>query len=544
MVNIQNIHRKVPMMFRAQTRGRCQLNYLPGNNVQPDVIHWAEQWIERASSKIPEFDQGVQSRSYDINWRFVTNAGQDDGIIRPVIGANGIPFFPGSSMKGAFARACDSKERERYCGRDLGDGDFAPGILRFQGGYPGDDSWSENLIDIVHPQQNWQVQSSDHGGAFPMISLYKPTLNFGISSTIDLDKDEWERVWQIWEKALSKGIGCRVSAGYGQPRRTSQPILYATELKGEGIAPKLLDGSAEFRPNIFRAGIRGHALRIFGGLTDANSAQRAVEQLFGGTENDGGTFGLLCMRFRERELDLDSFGNGNWAVPTYEVKGRLSWMLTKPLGQDHANKLLALIKFLNRFAMVLGGFGRSWRRSDHRLFYPGYYNQNQQKPLIGCHWQWQEETSLKNDISVLETSHLGIFIDRGLNVAKEWLQLQGYPTNQYANNWREAWHRDKVQVWGRLADDREDSRAISWLHGPYRNNETIYHTNVTGSMGQVGRLWHRMYCKRHPKEYRYTRQYLEFLTIFPDQSNQSDNFLDYLQHPDSGFKKLWPTQRG
>jgi CRISPR-associated protein Cmr6 len=33
-----------------------------------------------------------------------------------------------------------------------------------------------------------------------------------------------------------------------------------------------VDGTGEFRPNVFRAAIRGHALRIFGGLTDERTA--------------------------------------------------------------------------------------------------------------------------------------------------------------------------------------------------------------------------------------------------------------------------------
>jgi len=560
MVNIQNnqritdIHKKVPLMFQAQINGRCQLNYLVQNR-EPDSLRWVNEWTERASKQVPQFDEKVQSRSYIINWRFITNAGQDDGIIRPVIGARGIPFFPGSSMKGAFSRACSKEQRERYCGKNLGNGDFAPGILRFQGGYPADNSWTNKMLDVVHPQQTWQVQSLRHGGAFPMISLYKPTMNFGISSTIDLAEDEWNTIWEIWEKAFSRGIGCRVSAGYGQSAKTNKAtFLYTADIKGEGIASKLLDGSAEFRPNIFRATIRGHALRIFGGLTDANSAERAVERLFGGTQNDGGTYGLLTMRFRENELDLGTFGTGNWQAPTYEVEGRLGWLLNQELPEAKVKELTELINFLNIFAMILGGFGRSWRRSHHDLFYPEYYN-NGRTPLIGCHWQWQKK-ALVSKVKVRLVDQLTTFIDNGLENAKTWLRGQNFPVNpnNYAQNWRESWHPQKVQVWGRLADDSEDSLAIRWLHGPYQRANRdlgteegmIYHTNLTGRMGQVGRVWHRMYpqviLRRNddgtPNPI-VTRNYLEFLTIFPDESQESTNFLRFLARANR-FQKVWP----
>jgi len=557
MVKIAEIHKKVPLMFRAQTAGRCQLNYL-ARDTEPDVKRWTSEWIEKATTQLPSFNTGVQTKTYTINWRFVTNAGQDDGIIRPVIGAKGIPFYPGSSMKGAFSRACTPQQRERYCGKDLGNGDFTPGILRFEGGYPTDNKWQEKLIDIVHPQQSWQVKSqTKEGGAFPMISLYKPTLIFGISSPISLEESEWETIWKVWEKALSRGIGCRVSAGYGQPKKTTQTIIYATDLKGEGIASKLLDGTAEFRPNLFKATLRGHALRIFGGLTDPKTAERAVEQLFGGTEGEGGTVGLLTMKFRDTKLDLDTFGSGRWAVYTYDVEGRLSWLLNEKLTNEAERTLGELIQFLLRFAMVLGGFGRSWRRSDHRLFYPDYYKGNN-KPLIGCHWQWQGEALIK-DVSVGRIDHLGSFIDKGLEKAKNWLKLQGLQINTtlYAKNWRESWHPDKVQVWGRLAEEgQEDSLAIYWLHRPYQKADPysdisqgqIYHTSVTGSMGQVGYLWHRMYplvrLSRNPdnsKKATTTFQYLEFLTIFPDGSQDAKDFLVFLNSSRSQFQKLWPV---
>jgi CRISPR-associated protein Cmr6 len=120
----------------------------------------------------------VQSRTYTLSWRFLTNGGQDDGVSRPVIGARGWPFYPGSSMKGIFRRACTPEQAERYCGKDISKGDFEPGILRFHGGYPTDERWQDNLVDIVHPQQDWQVKTDEKSaGAFVQISLYKPQIN-------------------------------------------------------------------------------------------------------------------------------------------------------------------------------------------------------------------------------------------------------------------------------------------------------------------------------------------------------------------------------
>ncbi|MDE5085152.1 MAG: RAMP superfamily protein, partial [Trichodesmium sp. St18_bin1] len=344
------------------------------NKEPQDVERWASEWIIKTYPTPPKFGDNVQTRRYTLTWRFVTNSGQDDGIIRPAIGAYGWPYYPGSSMKGIFRNVCSPKQIERYCGTEELLGDCIPGILRFHGGYPTDSSWQDNLVDIVHPQQDWQVMKDEKSiGAFALISLYAPELEFGISSTIVLDDQEWKEIWQIWEKALSKGIGCRVSSGYGQVKDTSSLVIYSCHLHGRGMAPTLLNNEAEFRPNMLRGTIRSHALRIFGGLTDAETAEDLVQKLFGGIDGNG-ALGLLGMKFETTSIIIDKFGKGNYAAPTYNVEGKLSWLLTKKFPKAQRELLEKLIKGLTRFAMVFGGFGKSWRRADHRLFFPDYYD--------------------------------------------------------------------------------------------------------------------------------------------------------------------------
>ncbi|MDY6785513.1 MAG: RAMP superfamily protein [Cyanobacteriota bacterium] len=556
MTQIPNAAQKVPMMFRAQTAGRCQLQRIARNVPQQDVQRWTDEWIDRAHPVPSSSPQNVQTRIYTLSWRFVTNGGQDDGIIRPVIGAFGLPYYPGSSMKGAFRQACTSQQGDRYCGKKLSGGDFEPGLLRFHGGYPTSDGWQEGLVDMVHPQQDWQVKSDEkRGGAFAQISLYQPTLRFGISSTKPEDTD-WEEVWQIWERAIAVGLGCRVSAGYGQPRKQAGKVLYRCTVRGQGAAPKLLDGRGEFRPNLLRASLRGHALRIFGGLCGAEVAEDLVQTLFGGVKGSG-TVGLLSMNFRATQLELDEYGVGSYAVPTYDVEGCWTWQLTRELPEAQHEALKKLMRSLTRFAVLLGGFGKSWRRADHRLFYPEYYERSELKPLIGCHWQWADK-SLVNDNRVLKLQQVGKFIDEVRESAAAWMRSQNVTPNpdSYASQWREAWHPEKVQVWGRLAEEAEDCEAIRWLHGPYRRairdagipSGSIYSTSMTGSVNQVGHLWHRMYpvvkllrSREEPKKRvaRQTRQFFELLTVFPDRTPESDGFLEFLESNQHYFEKLW-----
>lgn len=567
-----DVANKVPLMYRAQVDGRCQVQRLIPKAPEQDAERWADEWVDKAYPEVPDFGESVRTRTYAISWRFITNSGQDDGLIRPVIGARGWPFYPGSSMKGLFRQAAERMEQagrleegrcDRYCGDQCS---ISPGILRFHGGYPTDTRWTEDLVDIVHPQQPWQIGMPDEEkkGAFIQISLYKPELTFGISCTESLaeeewdEEEEWDKIWEIWAEALSMGIGSRVSAGYGQPEVQTGDILYRTRLKGQGQAAKLIDGTGEFRPNVFRAAIRGHALRIFGGLTDANTAESLIAQLFGGIGRSGATVGLLSMAFQDTLLELDTFGQGSYAQPTYQVEGNLVWQLTRSLPEIERQALTKLIEALTRFAMVFGGFGKSWRRADHRLVYPDYYDQGY-KPLIGCHWEWLGKRSQVRDVRVRKLEHVGRFIEEVRQIAQDWMHLQpDFPFPTQPASWRESWHPTNVEVWGREADEIEDCEAVLWLHGPYQEaipsaripEGSVYRSSMTGRMGQIGRLWHRMYPRirlvKDPKDPAkpmpvVTRQYFEILTILPDNSPESIEFLAFLNSRQRLFQKLWPV---
>jgi CRISPR-associated protein Cmr6 len=564
MPSIPNAAQKVPMMFRAQVDGRCQIQRLIPRADEQDAERWADEWVDKTYPLAPAFAAGVQTRCYQLSWRFVTNGGQDDGVIRPVIGAKGWPFYPGSSMKGVFRQVCDRAQATRYCG---GEDDLTPGILRFHGGYPTDDAWTADLVDLVHPQQDRQVKQDRRSSAFIQISLHRPELRFGISSTIPLADEEWETVWQLWERAIAQGLGCRVCAGYGQPQSQSGDVLFHTRLQGQGQASKLLDDTGEFRPNIFRAALRGHALRIFGGLTDGDTAEGLVSTLFGGIRPRA-KVGLLAMAFQmdEDQSEIGSFGQGSYAQPTYAVEGKLLWTLTRSLPEAERKALSRLVAALTRFAMVLGGFGKSWRRADHRLVYPDYYATGY-KPLIGCHWQWSGDRAQRlgvcfpraNTIADLQAP-FAQFIETVQGAARDWMAVQGVTPNPNRHaDWREAWHPDRVQVWGRLTDKlegMEDSRAVQWLHGPYQSaipsvgirEGSIYKTTLTGEMGHIGRLWHRLYPyirrvkdpenPQVPKPI-FTGQYLELLTLFPDDEPTTLDFLDFLNQQQQMFLRLW-----
>ena len=562
---------RVPLAFRAQIDGRCQLHYVkkkedlksenPKNN---DAYLWAEEWLSYVSQNPPTFSKEVKTRSYQITWRFITNDGQDETIIRPIIGSKGHPFYPGSSMKGAFRRALQKrlsnnlkvlslKGLQYYCGgedKTNGKSETKPGILRFHGAYPVNDKWkTDSIVDIVHPQENWQVFSGkkEKGeNANFMISLLKPKLNFGISSSKELSEAEWDEIWSVWETALGYGIGSRVSAGYGQIAKHEANKILSVYLKGEGLISKRVDGSKEFRPNMFKAALRGHTLRLFGGVTNKENAEHLTKKLWGGFPEKSDSrkeawVGELGIAFN---YNLDDFEIFPGQVPPFELeRSQLDLLALNVESEARQKELKRFLIRLIKFSMMLGGFGKSWRRSSHNLFFsnPNY------KPDIGCHWEFIGAAQALyvpfNSVDDIKTyfSELYQYIQYWVNhVERKQLKQEG-------EDWREAWHPNRVQVWARFDDDNEAiSDVLDWLHHDGNQPYSLKRTHLGGRMGQIGRVWQRMYprfiCNQEGQKRR--RGFVEFLTIFPDLQAQGQNkqrqvaFLNYLENQ-SNFGRVW-----
>ncbi len=538
----------VPMMFRAQIEGRCQIQRLIPKQHRQDADDWVDEWRE-GTGDIPKFSPRVKAKQYRIAWRFVTNSGQDEGVIRPVIGAGGFPYYPGASMKGAFLRACSDEEGLKYCGgEDESDRKKTqPGILRFHGGYPKDDSWKKtNLVDVVHPQEKWQVTGEEEGkhSAFIQISLYKPIFVFGISSIKELDKTEWEKIWGIWEVAIARGLGCRVSAGYGQPVIKNDRTILSVGLRGEGIASLLINKEPEFRPNMFKAALRGHTLRLFSGVTDKDTAQLLTKELWGGFNGSNGSFvGKLGIGFRAKDLDFYDRQYLNTSMQLYYLKeSTLEILPMREIPEEEIKRLRVILIRLIKFSLLIGGFGKSWRRVHHQTFYPDYLR-NKSKPMIGCHWQFTEN-SKQLYLQVNDLGDINEFLEDFHKKIKAWVKkIRDQKLKKTGSDYREAWHPENVEVWARIAENVFDSHAVKWFHGPYEDSKSIKNSELTGKLGEIGGIWHRMYPRYlgDSKNLKETQEYVEILTIFPDESENTKNFLEFLDHS-SDFTKVWPNK--
>ena len=494
---------RVPIEFRAQVPGRAQRQYIkrpkdapPG--WKPDIQLWIDQWTDRIDDKVPFSAEGLHIVEAQIDWRLISNSGTDEGIIRPVIGAGGWPLLPGSGIKGLFRRACPAGKVQRWCGSPCASGDLSPGVLRFHGAWPANVNWTQGLLDVAHPQQNWQVGFGNGGeshSAFGIVSLHRPLLKIGLSSTEPLGDDEWTAIDATLKKALEQGLGGRTVAGYGSSGKIEGDVLFQVGLEGQGPAAKLLDGTAEFRPTMFRAAIRGMALRLFGGLTDERTALQVVGELFGSlSREEGQNVGLLATAFTGSQTQLGKFGSGTWAQPVFATSGQLQWRQARHLRKGEDAAILAeLLGQLHGLVVTLGGFGRGWRRPDHRIFAPWY-----SKTPIGTHWQWLKPAELPEGLHVQSADDLERLLRQSQATARRWLAAVNRKPGNPAS-WREVLAPDRVGIWLRQASDPEDAVAVRWFHkAPEADREgnidplDLKKTDIGGGMNQVGRIWNRL----------------------------------------------------
>lgn len=500
---------QVPIEFRAQVPGRAQRQFIPDKKKHPpgfkaDIELWIDQWADRIDPQFPFSAEGLHIVEAQVDWRLISNSGIDEGIIRPVIGAGGWPLLPGSGIKGLFRRACPADKLQLWCGGSPApSGDLSPGVLRFHGAWPADDSWTQGLLDVAHPQQNWQVGFSngrERHGAFATVSLHRPLLKIGLSSIEPLANEEWAAIDATLKKALERGLGGRTVAGYGSTGRIKGEVLFQCGMEGQGPAPKLLDDSSEFRPTMFRAAIRGMALRLFAGLTDERTAMQVVGELFGSlSREEGQNVGLLATSYTGSQNRLGKFGSGTWAQPVFATSGQLQWRQARCLrnGED-AVLLVELLGLLHGLTMTLGGFGRGWRRPDHRIFLPSYYKTGRPKAPIGTHWQWLKPNELPKGLHVQSVDDLERLLRHSQSTARRWLaavnRKQGKPAA-----WREVLAPDRVGIWLRQASDPEDACVVGWFHeAPEPDREgnkdprDLKKTDIGGRVNQVGRIWNRL----------------------------------------------------
>jgi CRISPR-associated protein Cmr6 len=550
---------EVPMMYRAQVEGRCSLMFA-GNN--QDLDKWKEEWICPNSQDLPRYQReepilGLDGTIYRIKvelpFRLLSNCGQDS-IIRPILGKNGIPYFSGSSVKGLFQRACDEVQSKKYCGDDK-NLDPSSSAFRFHGAYPVGD-WSGmhkvkvrkdgkeitetryRMLDVIHPQQERQLgtDKKQNATALASISLYQPTMIFEFSSA---DPNiNWKEVETIFWKAIALGVGGKTSIGYGlgghndqHPAIVPPPSSKAKTdvmLIGQGVSSTLRSGEAEFRPNLFKASLRGHLQRLLAGVIgDRKKLDSHIDRLFGSSSSPGA---IQLFWEQRKEVIYSQFG----ATPTFEANGILH--INASQKED-----VELIERVLKFTFIMGGFGKSWRRASHKKFHKTYT-----KFEIGCHWElpsmdrsWMQIKSIADLKTFLEEIHQ--------DYIKRFGGGKAVPLD-----WRESWHPERLSVYAVVT---KESKAITLFHDDtFKKTPAISGRIIEKKFNKktqkkeekekliVSHVWHRML----PIE---GENFLEIVTVFhtepdkwehPSEGDQLNKFINSLK--DKGLSHVWgPT---
>jgi len=239
------------------------------------------------------------------------------------------------------------------------------------------DAWPETAtqltLDIVNPQQQFQVY---HQGQSKPLSLY--TLGDGkkqIPVIVAIrgipgkaTEEEVKEVWQWVEQALTLyGVGSRTASGYGtlkipgSSQRSTPDPNYAVKqfefsLYSQGNAGPDTN-TMELRPSHWRGWLRSWLMRFFLGVMSENSAQLTVAELMGDIDATDG-------KSHKGDVRLQMIQGGKWGERSENSPNFYLWKGTLQISAptDILNRIILPII---RFAVMVGGVGRGWRRPLH-----------------------------------------------------------------------------------------------------------------------------------------------------------------------------------
>jgi CRISPR-associated protein Cmr6 len=239
------------------------------------------------------------------------------------------------------------------------------------------DAWPERptrlTLDIVNPQQEFQVY---HQGQSTPLSLY--TLGDG-RDTIPVivairgipgraTDEEVNEVWEWVKEALTLyGVGSRTASGYGtmevldssinpSPDPTHTVKVFQFSLYSQGSAGPDIR-TMELRPSHWRGWLRSWLMRFFLGAMPENYAKLTVAELMGDIDAGNGKSRRGCVRLQMTKGTTWCHRSSN--EPYFYVwKGKLK--ITGP-----TTILNTIILPIIRFAVMVGGVGRGWRRPLH-----------------------------------------------------------------------------------------------------------------------------------------------------------------------------------
>ncbi len=282
-------------------------------------------------------------------------------------------------------------------------------------------------LDIVNPQQDFQVFHQGQSTPLSFYTLGNGNEDIQIKVAIQgisgkASPTDVAEVWEWLQQALSlQGLGSRKASGYGAVTapKDFKPAANLPRLP-EGYRSKILSftlysqGNAgpdmrepEFRPAHCRGWLRSWLLRFLLGVMSVEEAKYTVGELLGTLQDssDG--------KSRKGCVSINLTKGGSWGEPSeaerfkrfYKWHGSLE--ITAPQEILH-EIILPVIKF----AVMVGGVGRGWRRPLHL-----FVMNNGSQAARGCHVTFTHKVK-SPETGQLENKPFGI-----ISKPDTWLKL-------------------------------------------------------------------------------------------------------------------------
>lgn len=293
----------------------------------------------------------------------------------PTLPLNG--YIPGSGIRGLVRSWAKQRPGIQQRMRELlgyqQDNTISAGKIEFLDAWPKEPT--KLTLDIVNPQEPFQVF---HEGQSTPLSFY--ALGDGenaIELTVAIrgipgraNAAEVAEVWGWVQQALTLyGVGSRTASGYGAiaspdiSKPTLDPdyagktfdfSLYSQGCYGADSPRPGHSGEVELRPSHWRGWLRSWVLRFLLGVMSETNAKKTLGELFGVLEPDSSK-GCVKIQMIKGEIWGERSNNQPYF---YTWKGKLQISAPKDI-------LSKIILPVIRFAVMVGGVGRGWRRPLH-----------------------------------------------------------------------------------------------------------------------------------------------------------------------------------
>ncbi|MGB8690732.1 MAG: RAMP superfamily CRISPR-associated protein, partial [Microcoleus sp.] len=292
----------------------------------------------------------------------------------PTLPLNG--YIPGSGIRGLVRSWAKQRPEIQQRMRELlgyqQDNTISAGKIEFLDAWPKEPT--KLTLDIVNPQEPFQVF---HEGQSTPLSFY--ALGDGenaIELTVAIrgipgraNAAEVAEVWGWVQQALTLyGVGSRTASGYGaiaspdvKPKfhpddgvKTFDFSLYSQGCYGADSPRPGHSGEVELRPSHWRGWLRSWVLRFLLGVMSETNAKKTLGELFGVLEPDSSK-GCVRIQMIQRQIWGERSNNQPYF---YTWKGKLQISAPKDI-------LSKIILPVIRFAVMVGGVGRGWRRPLH-----------------------------------------------------------------------------------------------------------------------------------------------------------------------------------